>query len=300
MASPKPILIDTDPGLSVHLSADIDDDLAILFLLASPEVEVLGVTCTYGNSSLGRTFADAQALLAHAGRPKLPVLKGAGWLSRDVNRETDASRFMAETILQRPGEITVLTLGPLTNLATALTFHPELAGAIPELVMMGGRLPSGRPEFNFSAHPHATNVVLRAPAPKFMVTLDLCFQVAFTQAELSRLEGKPDAAVHRYLPVIRRWLKLQRFLISLARLRYPELSPGGFFPWDGIAAAYLIAPSLFSEIKPLKMWMEKNRVLNREDLSGLDPRLAVRAPFRVEARRFLNLFVERLAAWPES
>ena len=294
MNKPRPILIDTDPGLSVRLSADLDDDLALLFLLASPEVEVLGVTCTYGNSSIARTFADAKALLAHAGRPDLPVLKGAGWMSRDVHRETDASRFLAETILKRPGEITVLTLGPLTNLATALTFHPELAEAIPELVMMGGRLASGRPEFNFSAHPRATNLALRAPAPKFLVTLDLCFQVAFTQAELSRLEGHSDAAIRRYLPVIRRWLKLQRFLIRLARLRYPELAPGGFFPWDGIAAAYLIEPSLFSEIKPLKMWMEKNRVMNSQDLSGLDPRLAVRAPFRVDAPKFLNLFVEQL------
>jgi inosine-uridine nucleoside N-ribohydrolase len=168
---------------------------------------------------------------------------------------------------------------------------------VPELVMMGGRLASGRAEFNFSAHPRATNLVLRAPAPKFMVTLDLCFQAAFTQAELSRLEGKPDRLIARYLPVLRRWLKLQRFLISLIRRRYPELSPGGFFPWDGIAAAYLAEPSLFSEIKPLKVWMGKNRVLSSEDLSGLDPRFAVRAPFRVDSRRFLDLFVERLGAY---
>ena len=119
MNKPRPLLIDTDPGLSVRLSADIDDDLAILFLLASPEIAILGLTCTYGNSSIARTFADAQRLLREAGRTDLPVLKGAGWMSRDVNRETDASRFLAETILRRPGEITVLTLGPLTNLAAA-------------------------------------------------------------------------------------------------------------------------------------------------------------------------------------
>ena len=61
-ASPRPILIDTDPAMMVRLKGDIDDDLAILFLLASPEVEVLGITCTYGNSTIDRTFYDAQRL----------------------------------------------------------------------------------------------------------------------------------------------------------------------------------------------------------------------------------------------
>jgi len=291
----KPILIDADPGLLVRLSLDLDDDLAILFLLASPEIAILGLTCTYGNSSIARTFADAKALLSHAGRTDLPVLKGAGWRTRDLLRETDASRFLAETVLKRPGEVTVLTLGPLTNLATALTHHPDLAEAIPELVMMGGRLRPGA-EFNFGAHPKAADLVLRSAIPKVMVSMELCFQAPLTAAELRRLEDRPNSHLARYLPVIRRWLRLQRFIFSLIRLRYPEIPAGGFFPWDGIAAAYLIDPSLFSEIKVLQVWMENNRTMNSADSAGREPRSLTRAPFRLDAGRFFNLFLGRLVS----
>ena len=294
MTKPKPILIDADPGMLVRLSSDIDDDLALLFLLASPEVEILGLTCTYGNSSIARTFADAQRLLREAGRADIPVFKGAGWRTRDLHRETDASRYLAETIRKRPGEITVLTLGPLTNLAAAITARPDLPEAIPELVMMGGRLRPGA-EFNFGAHPRAANVVLRAPVPKFLVSMELCFQAPFTAAELHRLEVQSNRLIHRYLPIIRRWLRLQRVLIRLARIWYPEMPGGGFFPWDGIAAAYLIEPSLFSEIQTLRVWLEKNRTLTSPDIEGVPPRSLTRVPHRLDARRFFELFLPRLA-----
>jgi inosine-uridine nucleoside N-ribohydrolase len=288
------IILDTDPAMGEHIGLDIDDDLAIVFLLNSPEVEIVGVTTTYGNSSSDRTWRDAKRLLARAGRPDIPVLKGAGWTSRDLNRETEASRFIAETVREQPGELTVLTLGPLTNLATAMKKSPGLLSNASELVMMGGRLEDGKPEFNFSAHPDATAAVLADPCPTFLVTLDLCLQVRFTAAHLSMLVGNPELVLAPWVGAIRRWLLMNRLVVGALSLLVRNIPSGGFFPWDGIAAAYLIAPDLFTGESRALMTMGGRNV--KLDQSGADDPRAVRLPTQVDAERFMNLFMDRIGS----
>jgi inosine-uridine nucleoside N-ribohydrolase len=294
MNGPRKIILDTDPALGVHLGTDIDDDLAIIMLLASPEVEILGLTCTYGNSSIKRTYGDAKRLLHLAGRDDIPVKKGAGWLSRHLDQDTEASRFIAETIKTRPGEITMVTIGPLTNLAAAIYHNPGIMDLVPELVMMGGRLSSSRGEFNFAAHPEASNLVLQTPVPKFVATMELCLQVAFTQEHLKELEHDPSLLIHPFLPAVRRWLKLNRFATSIIARKQKAMAKGGFYPWDPIGAAYLIDPSLFSEIIPLRIWLEKKKVMVSRDVADLDERLILRAPKRVDGPRFMRLLLDRI------
>jgi len=288
------IILDTDPAMGEHIGLDIDDDLAIVFLLNSSEVEIVGVTTTYGNSSNDRTYRDAKRLLARADRSDIPVLKGAGWTSRDLDRETDSSRFIAETIRKQPGELTILTLGPLTNLAAAMKQSPGLLSDVNELVMMGGRLTNGKPEFNFSAHPDATAFVLTDPCPTFIVTLDLCFQVRFTAGHLAMLEGKPELVLAPWIGAIHRWLLMNRLVMGALSLFVKEIPSGGFFPWDGIAAAYLIAPDLFSRESSAVMTMEGKKV--KIDESGAGSPRAVRLPAQVDAERFMELFMDRIGS----
>ncbi len=287
------IILDTDPAMGMWLGADIDDDLAIMFLLASPEVEILGITTTYGNSTGGRTYRDAVELLGRAGRSDIPVFQGAGWMSRKLDRETDAGRFIRETIRSQPGEISMVTVGPLTNLGAAIHSDPELMQDSRQLVMMGGRSVPGASEFNFSAHPAASSVVLGSSVRKFVATLDLCFQVVFTMQHLKQLEGRPELLIHHDLGSVRRWLKFNRFIVGLLARFEPALNKGGFFPWDAIAASYLVAPDLFSEIGLVQMDMHgKKMVISEAD----DERYAVELPAKVDASRFMELFLERLGS----
>ena len=290
-----PIILDTDPALGERIGLDIDDDLAIMFLLNSPEVEIVGITTTYGNSSRDRTYRDARRLLARAGRTDIPVLKGAGWMSRDIRRETDASRFIRETIMARPGELTMVTLGPLTNLAAALQASTSLLHHAKELVMMGGRLKSGATEFNFSAHPEATAKVLADPCPKFIATLDLCFQVVFTSGHLRQLEENPDLVISPWLGAAWRWLRLNQLAMAALSLRHPEIPRGGFFPWDGIAVSYLVKPDLFGEVARRVMTINGDKLMLEDPASDADPR-AARFPRRVDAKRFMDLFLDRIGS----
>lgn len=294
MTSARKIIIDTDPAMGVRLGTDIDDDLAIIMLLASPEVEIKGITCTYGNSSIRRTYYDARRLLRLAGREDIPVMKGAGWTSRSIDRETDASRFIIETIKSLPGEVTMFTLGPLTNLAAAVRHSPGLLDLTPEVVMMGGRLRSGQAEFNFMAHPEASNLVLGTPAPKFVATMELCMQAAFTFRHFRELEGDPSLLIHPFLPAVRRWLKMNRALIGLAMRSQKKVAKGGFFPWDPIAAAYFIEPGIFSDIVELRMRLEGKKVMVSEDVPGSDQGLKVRAPRKLDPERFMRLLIDRI------
>ena len=295
MTEKTKIILDTDPAMGERLGLDIDDDLALIFLLDSPQIEITGITTTYGNSTGRRTYRDAQRLLQRAGRTDIPVFKGAGWLSRDTSRQTDASSFIRETVLQHPGGLTLVTLGPLTNLAAALNSSPGLLSGVRELVMMGGRLVNGKSEFNFSAHPGATAKVLSQPCPKFIVTLDLCFQVVFTVRHLRMLSGKPDLVVAPWLGAMRRWLHLNRMAAAFVSLWQKQVPRGGFFPWDGIAVSYLVDPGLFTQEIRALMTMQGKKVNIDDSVSPKDPR-AARLPVKIDSEKFMQLFMAGIAS----
>ncbi len=242
------IIIDTDPAIGYPFR-DVDDALAIIYLLAFPdEIECLGITAVHGNASVNKTYRKAQEILRMAGREDIPVFLGAK--SRvSLGQETFASTFLKEMARAYPGEVTVLTIGPLTNIATAGIGDTDFFQNLNRIVMMGGTFKRGigipplSPfEFNFFKDPIASEVVLGAPCKKFLISADLCQQVIFTEDELNGLCGISNR-IAGYLSLrIRPWFDLNR---RMPFLPWKE----GFVPWDLVAAVFIRKPEIFSQEK---------------------------------------------------
>jgi inosine-uridine nucleoside N-ribohydrolase len=202
------ILLDCDPG---H-----DDAIALLLTLASPELELLGVTTVAGNQTLDKTTANAIRLLEFVGRGEIPVAAGADrplvreqYVASYVHGETGmdgpdlpaakgtplgrhAVDFLADQIREHDGAVTLVPTGPLTNVALLLALHPD---ARPErIVLMGGAIAEGNvtpaAEFNIWADPEAAARVLAADIDTTMVGLDVTHKALFTSAHVARLEGR--------------------------------------------------------------------------------------------------------------
>ncbi len=223
-----PIILDTDIG------SDVDDALALALLLSHPDVELVGVSTVYGDVACRARIA--QKLLRLAGRPDVPVFPGAGQpLSLDRSvwwgghegegilegdewhepvRGTHAVDWLVDTIMARPGEITLVTIGPMTNIALALRREPQLARAVKAVVSMGGvaRVASNAldlpvAEHNIRCDPVAARIVFEAGWVVTMIGLDVTMQAMITREDMRRVTaaGTPfHAALGR---LVDRWLR---------------------------------------------------------------------------------------------
>jgi inosine-uridine nucleoside N-ribohydrolase len=229
------IILDTDPSAGIP-GADIDDILAIALALADPELVVEGLTIVAGNVELAEGVASALQTLEMLGRRDVPVHAGA---ARALVRERDeirdflrarrddplaaqlwagvarpssaltprsgrAAEFIVETVLSAPGQITLVAIGPLTNVALALLLEPRVATAVREIVFMGGNLRARHPgtatvEFNLANDPEAAHVVLRSGARVTMVGLDVTTQTGLSLEALESVtaDGGPAAGFVR-------------------------------------------------------------------------------------------------------
>jgi inosine-uridine nucleoside N-ribohydrolase len=212
-----PMLLDCDPG---H-----DDAIALLLALASPEVELLGVTSVAGNQTLEKTTANAIRVLDFVGREDVPVAAGAErplvrerHVAAYVHGETGldgpdlpppqrqqlpahAVEFLAQQIRARDGAVTLVATGPLTNIALLLAVHPDTR---PErIVLMGGAIGEGNvtpaAEFNIWADPEAAARVFASGIDITMVGLDVTHKALFTKRHEERLEGKTGEMVRALL-----------------------------------------------------------------------------------------------------
>ncbi len=239
------IIIDTDPSIG-YWFRDVDDALAIMYLLAfNEDFDCLGITTVHGNASVKKTYKKALELLKLVGREDIPVYIGAKSRA-SLGHDTPASIFLKEMARTYPGEITILSIGPLTNLATAGMTDLSFFESLKRIVMMGGTFKKGLGippvspfEFNFFKDPLASEKVLASPCPKILIPAELCQQVLFTRIELIELREIPNR-IAGYLTVrIAPWLNLNT--------RIPFLPwKGGFVPWDLVAAVYLRRPEVFS------------------------------------------------------
>jgi inosine-uridine nucleoside N-ribohydrolase len=211
------ILLDCDPG---H-----DDAIALLLALASPELELLGVTTVAGNQTLEKTTANAIRLLEFVGRPDIPVAAGADrplvreqYVAAYVHGDTGldgpdlppaqgeavdrhAVDFLADRIRDADGAVTLVPTGPLTNVALLLAVHPD---ARPErIVLMGGAIAEGNvtpaAEFNIWADPEAAARVFASGIDVTMVGLDVTHKALFTSAHVGRLAGRVGRMVAELL-----------------------------------------------------------------------------------------------------
>jgi inosine-uridine nucleoside N-ribohydrolase len=212
-----PVLIDCDPG---H-----DDAMALLLALASPELELLGVTTVHGNTSLANATANALRVLELAGRADVPVAAGAdrplvraAAFAADVHGESGlagsqlpeptaapvaahAVDFLAERLLAAPAPVTLIPTGPLTNVALLLARWPEAAARIERVVLMGGAIGEGNvtpaAEFNVWVDPEAAARVFASGLDVTMIGLDVTQRALLTpaHAEALRAAGAVGAVV---------------------------------------------------------------------------------------------------------
>ena len=211
MTKPRQIIIDTDPGQ--------DDAIAILLALASPELDVLGITAVAGNVPLALTERNARALVELAGRADVPVRAGAaaplvrplvtaehvhgktglnGWDLPEPATELadgDAVEWIVRTIMDHPpGTVTLVCLGPLTNVGKALRAAPEIAERLAAIVLMGGGHFEGgnitpMAEFNVYVDPEAADMVLRSGARIVMAPLDVTHRALMPRWFIDELAG---------------------------------------------------------------------------------------------------------------
>jgi purine nucleosidase len=294
----KRILVDTDPNLWAP-RRDIDDALALLFLTASPELQIEGITINFGNVSATAGFAAARELLSRIGA-SVPVYRGAA-SRQDLGRKNAAAEFLIQTVRESPGAIHLLALAPLTNVATASllddTFLQNLAG----LVVMGGtfRFPlfSFFGEFNFHCDARAAAIVLSSPIPKSMITMDLCSQAVVTEYHLQKLR-ESDTEMSRYIVrFVEPWLRLNRRIFFRKK---------GFFPWDAVAAASLIDDSL-CDTRP-RTFSIREQGLRSGSITLLPSSRGLRSdqafcsadvPEALAVHRFMDLFLSRLLHFAE-
>lgn len=213
------VIIDTDPG--------VDDAFALLLAMRSPELKIEAITAVAGNRPLSLTLPNALRMVEVADRMDIPVARGAAtplmrrlfWSDSDevhgknglggaefpVPRaqpvKEPAADLICRVIRENPEEITIIGIGPLTNVALALRQDPEVAALIQKIVLMGGALEGGNAtpaaEFNFWADPEAASVVFDSGIPIMMVGLDVTMKVELTPNYVQQLEaghGKVCAA----------------------------------------------------------------------------------------------------------
>jgi inosine-uridine nucleoside N-ribohydrolase len=308
------IIIDTDPG--------VDDAMAIFLALRSPELETIGLTTVFGNVHTTLATVNALRLLEIAGRSEIPVAVGADApLSRpyggpvafihgedgqgNVNLPPASGRaiaqpaaeFMVEQILNAPDQITLVPIGPLTNLALALHLEPRIAGLVREVVLMGGNAntpgnATPAAEANIHNDPEAAEIVFSTDWPVTMVGLDVTERTLMNGSHLAEL-GRSRGAMARHLSAITPFYQ-----------RFTEDSSGidGFYLHDSAAIAYLIDPTLFETARwPVrvelhgigtgKTWPDTSRTRMHPDWAG---RPRVNVCVGVDGPRLVATVLERL------
>jgi pyrimidine-specific ribonucleoside hydrolase len=304
-----PIIIDCDPG---H-----DDAIALLLALASPEVNLLGVTTVAGNSTLDKTTVNALKVLELSDHQEVPVAVGAG---RPLVRElvvaehvhgksgldgpdlpdpvtlpvaVHAVDFLAERILSSPEPVTLIPVGPLTNIALLLSRYPEAFANVSRIVSMGGAIGTGNvtpaAEFNIYVDPEAAHRVYHSGVPITMIGLDITHQALLDQSHAERLRSMGRAG--RFVAEL-----LDFFIGNYPRHR----TGGGGAPiHDAVAVACVIWPDLVSAVDchvtvDTQSELCRGRtVVDRWHVTGKPTNAAV--GLALSGDRFAEILIERIS-----
>ncbi len=333
-SNPVPVIIDTDPGLG-EPGSDIDDGFAIAMALRSPEVDVRGLTIVNGNVDAVTGTDVARRLLQRLGRIDVPVVQGALQpLKRDMaplrklftdvlgdaatsapsreallpaTRSEHAADFLASEAAARPGDLVVVAIGPMTNLALTIQRHPSFARDVRELVLMAGAATTYAQnitvvgDFNTYVDPEALDIVMHSGASIRMVGLDQTSRVILTRDDAAAMRAlardHDDPFCAWAADCSDAWIDF----LGRAFPKRPE-HRNGCFLHDPLVLAAVIAPDLF-EWSPAHVEVELMSELAR-GLVVADRGLAL-APAQpanamvatnTETAGFHRLFMERIGA----
>ena len=305
----KRILIDTDPG--------IDDSLAILLALASPELSLEGISVVHGNCSLEQATTNGLSVLELAHATHIPLAKGCelplvqpSLLALETHGNTGlgyaklpeprikptsqhGSDFLIEKIMSNPGEMTLVAIGPLTNIALAIRKEPRIIGTLKELVIMGGAIrhegnTTALAEFNTFVDPHAAHIVYHAGIPTTLVPLDVTYQCVLTAQDVECLQ-KLDSPIPRFIKDATDFY-----------MEYHDAYQGmkGCVINDPLALALTFAPELCDyQDLPVDVDISGGVSMGKTfaDFYNYDKKTAnIKVALGVHPRDFIELFLERM------
>jgi inosine-uridine nucleoside N-ribohydrolase len=245
------VVLDCDNTLGLPRK-EIDDGLTLYYLLGRKDVDLVGITTTFGNGPVEIVQQRTQRMLDEM-RQDIPLAlgaPGAHGVGSFCSSETAAARFLVDTVAAHPGQITLIAIGPLTNLYGAALLDPGFYSQVAQIVCMGGILQPLRigwrtlDELNFSSDPEAAFAVLsQAECPVVVMNAHLCLQAFFDRCDLVKTRGW-KYNVHR---IIRSWLWTFGLYCGVCR----------FYLWDLVAAAFVTCPMLFqSKLQRLQPGIE--------------------------------------------
>ena len=306
----RPCIVDCDPG---H-----DDAVALLLAAASPELDLRAITTVAGNGELDKVTRNALRVCTLAGIRDVPVAAGAERplvraleTAADVHGESaldgpdlpepdvpldprPAHQLIADVAAASPEPVTLIAIGPLTNVATALTRHPELAGSLREIIVMGGSTGRGNrapyAEFNIWVDPEAAEQVFTSGVPVTMVGLNLTHQAQASPEVVDRLRAVGNPAAEATVG----WLS---FFADTYRTVYGFAGPPVH---DACAVALLIDPSLvrsvetFVAIETQGRWTRGATAVDLHGRLGMAPN--ARVAMELDVDRFWDLVIGAIAA----
>ncbi|MGM4910783.1 nucleoside hydrolase [Rhizobium sp. 768_B6_N1_8] len=255
------VIYDTDPG--------VDDAMALLFLHRHPEIDLIGITTIFGNASIETTTRNA-LFLKQEWNIAAPVAKGANVTIDPARHERPwptmvhgenglgdmpvpdtidlpvdprpAHRFIIETVRANPGEVRLVAVGRMTNLALALKEDPEIAGLVKDVVIMGGNFyvpgnVSPVAEANIHGDPEAADIVMTAPWKVVVIGLDVTAITTMSRSYLGEMAARGDKAVKQLDTLSQSYIDFYKHAVE-----------DGMMVHDSCASVYVVAPELFTTI----------------------------------------------------
>ena len=253
------VIFDTDPG--------VDDAMALLFLERHPDIDLIGITTAFGNASIETTTRNA-LYLKKAWNIPAPVARGLSETLNPARPHVDwptgihgddglgnigvpetvdlacdprpAHRFIIDTLRANPGEVTIVAVGRMTNLALALREDPDIAGLVKDVVIMGGAFDvpgniTPAAEANIHGDPEAADVVMTAPWPVTVIGLDVTVKTVMTRRMLAEIAASGGERAQLLAAI-------SEFYIDF----YEQYVEDGMVVHDSCACVYVVAPHLFT------------------------------------------------------
>jgi inosine-uridine nucleoside N-ribohydrolase len=302
------IIIDTDPG--------IGDAIALAIALLDPDLDVVGVTATAGCVTGSAASRNVQAVIEHLDPPKWPRIgcsegrvasfgtdvgaesitladlngkSGLGdWEFRvaDLHHRHESAKLMIDIARSEPNEVTLLTLGPLTNLELACERAPDFLQMLKGIVVFGGSVSCGgdvtaAAEFNMHANPEAARLVLRSPATKTLVPLDICQNVVLTFEQYDRVKPTQETSTRQLLEQLlpyafrahHQYLGLEgvslRELVAVASISQPRLFERHAMAVDVETGGELTRGMTVFDRRGIPLWQANIDVLTAVDGQGV-------------------------------